>query len=343
VLESAEVRPSRQRSDVRHGFNRMAGTVGFQLSLQDYDDMIEYVMGGAWAVINVAGTPNLGADGTGPDFFSRAAGSFVTDGFRPGDIIVTTGFTNGENNGTFQVTAVSATQLTIAETTLVTETEGTGKTLQCAGQRIDIGTTLKTISLERQFQDLTLYQIFRGVAINQMNLSITPDAMIGGTFDMIGMSSAAISGSSVAGAGPTAAADTAPFAAFDGTMFEGGAAVAVATALDLTINNQRSLEGVIGSKYSPDVFDGTAIATGSVSVFLEDSTIFNKFHDETESSIWIKMANGADFINLVLHRVKYTGANMDPGQEGPVTQVMPFEAIENTTYGTAVSFQRSNA
>jgi hypothetical protein len=344
ILESAEVRPTRQRSDVRHGFNRVAGNPGFQLSLQDYDDQIEYAMGGTWAAVTTTGTPDMGADGT-LNQFTRAAGSWITDGFRPGDIITTTGFTTTANNVTAKrCIAVAATTITMgADVTLVTEVSGPGQTLDMVGNRIDMGTTLKTMTIERQFQDLTLYQVFRGVAVNQFSLTVSPEAIANGTLDLIGMSSDAISGSSL-DATPTAAQDTSPFAAFDGALWEGGAIIAVATSLDFNINNQRTLEGVIGSKFSPDVFDGTAIITGNLSVFFESAALQAKFFNETESSLWMRLddLNGTDFMDFKFYRVKYTGHGMDPGGTGPVTQGMPFEATEQTTYGTAMSVQRSN-
>jgi hypothetical protein len=339
ILESAEVRSSRQRSDVRHGFNQVAGTPGFQLSLADYDDFLEYTMGGAWAAFTT-GTGTYGS--TSPDKFTRAAGSFVTDGFRPGDIITTSGYVT--DNGQFRVLAVAALELTVEEQTVTGESGSGDEEIQVNGERIDVGTTLKTVTLERQFQDLTQYQAYTGVAVQQMQMTISPEAIVGGTFTLLGMGSNAMSGSSVSAGGPTAAPDNSPFAAFDGSMHEGGAAVAVATAIDFTINNQRTLQAVIGSKFSPDVFEGTAIITGNVSFIFETNAIYNKFFNETETSMWVKLddLNGTDFMNIVFHRVKYTGNLMDPGQEGPVIQSGTFEALENTTYGTALSIQKSN-
>ncbi len=54
--------------------------------------------------------------------FTRPAGSFLTDGFQVGQAINTTGFSNGANNGTFKISAVTATTMDIVETTLITET-----------------------------------------------------------------------------------------------------------------------------------------------------------------------------------------------------------------------------
>jgi hypothetical protein len=72
---------------------------------------------------------------SGGKTFIRAAGSFTTDGFVTGQTIMTSGFTNEENNGQFVISNVSQTVNpgdTITCSTavgLVTETTATGRTL----------------------------------------------------------------------------------------------------------------------------------------------------------------------------------------------------------------------
>ncbi len=107
-----------------------------------------------WETGNNALAPNLlsmeikssGADATtgattlavdDSNTFSRATGSFVTDGFEVGMKVVTTGFTDGANNGTFTVQTVSALTLDVSETTLVAES-GTGDELITAPDAIEL-------------------------------------------------------------------------------------------------------------------------------------------------------------------------------------------------------------
>lgn len=74
------------------------------------------------------GSQTFGA--TAPNLYTRATGSFVTDGFQVGDEINATGFGTAANNGRGVVTAVSATQLTIDAThVLVTEAAAAGCTI----------------------------------------------------------------------------------------------------------------------------------------------------------------------------------------------------------------------
>ena len=62
---------------------------------------------------------DLGATATS---FTRAAGSFITDRFFAGMEVVTVGFCNAENNGTFEVIGVSALELRV-NATLVVESD----------------------------------------------------------------------------------------------------------------------------------------------------------------------------------------------------------------------------
>lgn len=57
--------------------------------------------------------------------FTRLTGSFITDGFIPGQIVTVSGFTNGGNNGAKTIATVSALVLTMSVSTgLVDETGG---------------------------------------------------------------------------------------------------------------------------------------------------------------------------------------------------------------------------
>lgn len=63
--------------------------------------------------------------------YTRATGSFLTDGFKAGMEITPTGFTGTGNNTVCVVTAVAALTLTVNRT-LVTEGAAAGKTIACA-------------------------------------------------------------------------------------------------------------------------------------------------------------------------------------------------------------------
>ncbi len=337
VLESQEVDPDGMETDNRHGFNRVVGSPGFQLSRADYDDFIQFTFGRDWENgFAMTGSPNLASNHTNKTF-TRSAGSFITDGFRVGDIVDVTGFSGGDvgMNSRYRVTAVTATVMTVLDPSslMTTVTAASGRQITLPGKRIDLGTEMQTFLIERLFSDVTQHQLFNGCAVDQFSLNVEPESIINGTFNILGMSAAAMSASPVTSVAALAATSNSPFAAFDGQIFEGGAATAVATSVSFSLARNRSLNPVVGSKTSPDVFEGTARISGTLSAFFENATLFNKFVNETESTLFFRFDDSGDatqFMNIVFPRVKYNGGSMDPPQEGPVPLEMPFVALKKT-------------
>lgn len=60
---------------------------------------------------------------------TRASGSFSDDGYNSGDEIFLKGFTNEENNGFFTVDTVGTTTMTVTETSFVTESAASGRSI----------------------------------------------------------------------------------------------------------------------------------------------------------------------------------------------------------------------
>jgi hypothetical protein len=83
-----------------------------------------YVRADSWTIgINVNATART---------FTRASGSFLTDGFVVGDSISTSGFSNAGNNTTKIIESVSATVITVTSGTgLVNETGGGNERIKC--------------------------------------------------------------------------------------------------------------------------------------------------------------------------------------------------------------------
>lgn len=97
----------------------------------------------------------------------RASGSFITNGFVVGDFVTTAGFSNPANVGSFEVTAVTATELTVSpRLALVAEAAGAGKSVVLRDEMEPRFTC--TVYLQRRadaykvLQDLA--STFRGIA-----------------------------------------------------------------------------------------------------------------------------------------------------------------------------------
>ena len=352
-LESEEVRPSGQIADVRHGSERVPGSIGFEMALQSYDLSLEGVLNDTWTNIVATSSPNIQVIAASQRFV-RASGSWTDDGYRPGDLVVTSGFTNSENNGTFRViSAIGANLDCLAGSGLVDEASAASRTVS-VGNRLDLRNTfLRTYAIERSFEDLPQHQMFLGMAYDEWQVSLSPESIAGGTLTLVGVKPQAMSSTSASDITKIAAPATSPFAQFDGKIFVGGTEIGVITSMDFTVANGRQLSSVVGSRNSPGVYDGRKPVTGTVSMFFADATHYNLFINETETSIWVRLnepGSSPGFMNIVFPRVKFMGASMDPPQEGPVVIDLPFRALASaslaypggTVIESSMSVQRSN-
>lgn len=355
TLESEEVRPTRQFADVRHGFNQVEGSPGYELSLISYDDMLRGAMSGDWETpIPVTGQDMTAATPqAGQATIGNTTGAYANGGYRPGDLIITTLFPDGANNKVWRILSSDGDEIVVDDPDNDAITDGTSAGVASfIGERIDIGLNLRTFTFEQRFDDILQYREYNGCAINDMSWSITPESIVGGTFGILGMRAESM-GSSIIVESPQPAPLTTPFAAFDGRLYEGGVQNFVVTSVEFTVENNRTLEAVVGSKFSPGVFEGRCGVSGTLTAMLRGSSLYNKFVDETDSQLYIKLQEPADptaFINVVMPRIKYTSSDMDPPIEGPVPLNMAFRALETTVEGvgenvsvaTSLTIQKSN-
>lgn len=345
-LRSNEVLADRQTLSLRHGMLSVEGTLAGELALQVHDDMIEAALSGTWDG-TIAESGDIGV--TNPASVVRSTGSFITDGFMPGMVVLLDNLSVGAEEGNYLITAVSALTITLAKLdgsaiNLTTEAANSTPTLTIVGEICKVGTTLRTFTMERGFLDIAQYEPYLGVAINSMSIGLTTDAIPTISFGVIGMGFDAASGTSL-DASPTAAPTNEAMSPFVGKIYEGGTAIAILTAFSPDLANNRSLQGVIGGNQSAGVFEGDAVVTGQLTALFQDAALFNKFVNETETSIWARMTDPADstqFINVILPRVKYMGATKSPPKTGPVLMTMPFGAFKHATFGTTMAIQKSN-
>jgi hypothetical protein len=338
ILRSAERRSDRMISDIRHGFEEGGGPITFQLSMSDLDDVLAMSTGGAWAAVTT-GSSTLEVTSTQ---YKRAAGSFILDGFQVGDQVTGAGFTAPGNNVTSRITALTALLMTVDAPALVVEAPAAGRTVAIVGKKLKTGSIMGSMTVERRFTDIAQYQVFRGVTVNGLTMNITPQAIVGGTLQLIAMTPGLWSGSTLGA--PTAPTTNSPFDSFNGDLFEGGVAIASVTGLAFTLANNRSLSPVLMKKNSPGIFEGQSMITGTLTAMFADAGMLTKFDNETESSVAIRFndLNGVDFQRVILPRIKYTGGSFDPPADGPVTIPMPFEALVDSASGTNITWQRSN-
>lgn len=213
---------------------------------------------------------------------------------------------------------------------------------------LKVGTQLNTFTFERQFLDVALYESFPGCIPNDMTIDFKPEAIIGGQCTILGMGGLnSDTSSSVQGTGTLNGPTTAPpLDVFRGQIKEGGSVIGLVTTAAISIKNGRTLSPVIGSRFSPDVFDGQCMVTATMSIMFKDTTLRDKFLNETVSSVQLVAAElgatGTTGRRMVftLPTIKYSTNQKKPKAEGPVVQDMQVECLYDSVSGTTIQIDR---
>lgn len=343
ALQSNELRQDRQIADFRLGARQAAGDISIELSFGSFDDLLEAALCGTWVAASSTGQAQLSAS---VGKLTRAAGSFLTDGIAVNDVVIASGFTTAGNNGRFRVTAATATDLT------VTPLQGQTMAVEAAGARqvdtlratLKAGVLRRSFTFERLFSDLAAaakpYHRFTGVEVNTLALTIAANAMVTGTFGVIGKGfstdTAALAGATVAA--PTT---TAPVDSFTGTLNESGSPIAVVTEIGLSLTNGMATRFVVGSKETIRPSIARSNVTGNVTAYFEDSVLLDKFINEAASSVSFETPDGdGNRYRITLPRIKYTGGQPDVSGEGPITLNMPYQALLDPVTGTNLMIER---
>lgn len=214
-------------------------------------------------------------------------------------------------------------------------TQGTWATnvLKCS-------TTQRSFSIEETFADIDRYQIHRGMTVNSMTVNATPDAIVTGSFNFLGMNSAVPTSVQVNASAVSVSANS-KFDSFTATINEGGSAIAVVTSLDFTIENGLNPTYVIGTAGVESITSGRSRATGNVRAYFENETLYNKFLNETASSLDVTFTDGTSSLKFDFKNVRYNGAAKPVNGEGPVEITMPFIAIYDSSAATNVVITRT--
>jgi len=204
------------------------------------------------------------------------------------------------------------------------------------------GKVRKSYTLERAFTDITQFGVFTGCMVNSLSLSIPANAMVTGSFGFIGKG--ASYGTDPLKAEPTESQTGSPFDSFTGEIHEGGTEaghkIATVTSIDISVENGLEPAFVVGSNVAAELPHGRCNVTGSVSCYFEDMAMLNKFINETESEITLKLGGATSSYTLFLPRIKYTGGDNPASGEGPLMLNMPFQALYDSSAVTAFQITR---
>jgi len=350
-VTSQTIRSDKNISDITKVGGGASGPIAFEFSFNDFDGMMQGALQSTWATTVVsASIASAHYSGAFIQCDSSALNGIVDNQW-----LRSAESTTSANNGDWRVTDVStetpgagqsrvylAHGSTGAAASFTSEVFAAGTTLK--GRVMRNGTTLKSYSLEKAFNDIGIYEQFRGCRVADMDIALETESILTGGFSFMGKS---MTITSTAVASATVAASSNPKMNASGNVariFEGSDAVTTVTFKSLTmkVNCNTRGQAKIGSDALAGIATGVTEITGTVQAYFEDKTLVDKYLDATYTSLRFQAEddNGKAYI-FTIPRVKYTNSQeLTPGSNNDIMVELDWGAVVDSTGTYALQIDR---
>lgn len=354
TYESGEIRTDYQVADFRHGVRSAEGSLSGELSPGSYSDFIGAALSKDFAAGVTSGAGQvMTTSGTGPTYtLTRASGSWLTDGFKVGDVIRQTvsAFNANDVNKNYLITDItSATALTFVVLNASTVTIGASAAtcvVTVVGKKTFAPTTGhvdRAYTIEEFYSDLPQSEVYTGMKVNSLSMALPATGLVTCEVGFMGKD-LNTTGTSQYFTTPTVQGTSGVFASVNGILQINGVTIALLTGLN--INIARNMQGatVVGSNSIQELFEGRIAVDGDFSAYFENATIRDLFKDEVEASLTVVLTTNnlkdADFIAITLPRIKVNSNTRDDGEQG-ITAQHSFTALLNSAGGTGVKSEKT--
>lgn len=354
---SKEIRSDRQVTDLIQTGANASGDVNFEFSYAEYDPLIEAIMQSTYSVFGVGGvgvpvpTSATFAAGTLTAGAATSGASIFTN-LQKGQWVKIAGSTIPAQNIWAQVSLTvepTATVLTFQGTPFTGALGNGGAAVTVSSSRIANGTTLNSYTLERALMDATPAQYFayRGMCASKMDLKFAAGSVVGGTFGFMGRDARRQDTTTLLPGTPVASKtfDVMNAVSGVGNIMEGGAVLTgtFIKSVDLSIDNSLRAQTAIGTLGAVGVGTGTLQVSGTMEVYLADGSMYDKFLNNTASSVSLRATDGAgNGYVITLPKIKYGDAKVNAGSiDQDVMLSMPFNGIMDPASGKTIIIDRA--
>lgn len=296
-FSSDSIRPDHQYLVGRHGMRSGSFSLEQELQPGAHTAVLSSLLRAGWATPSTTGAQtNIGVNAS-TRTISRAAGSFVTDGFKVGDVVGAAGFATAANNGKpLRLLTVAALSMTYAAdpqvtgaNALVTESAGASVTI-AATRKIQVpntGHTKTYLTVEDWLPDVPQSERMVDALCGSASFDIQPGQMATATFNLIArdVQQGTTAYFSAPAASPTVPTLSGPV----GVVRIGGTDSVVVTNVSLTIDGQAEVRPVVGANVSPDVFRSGLRVSGSFAAMFDATTFRDQFDAEATTSLYITL------------------------------------------------------
>ena len=342
AYESNEIRTDQQTADYRHGVRSAEGSISAELSPGSYSDFFASVLARDWTTAGTATGLTLAVAASGTNFtLTRSTGSFLTDGFRVGQVVRITAGTGADPanlNNNLLIVSMTATVLTVqvlSRISLVVQASITAAAMSAVGKTTYVpltGHTNDSFTFENWYSDINQSEVFTGLKPNSIAVSLPATGLVTTDIGFMGKNLEQ-TGTTRYFTSPTAAGTTGIFAAVQGAMIVNGSAAACITSADFTIDRNMEAAQCVGSNFASEIFTGRITASGNLSAYFSDGTMRDYFANETPVTLVMALTTSteknADVMTFVFPRVKLNSATIADQATGLV-QSIAFTALLNS-------------
>ncbi len=356
TYQSDEIRTDYQMADFRHGVRSCDGSVSGELSPGSYSDLFAASLAKAFAAgfttTNHAGTGavTIGAVGTGASAgvypITRVTGSWLTDGFKVGDVFRITAGTGldasvlNKNLQMVSITSATAASVVVLNgSAMVGSTSSALTAIAFQNKKCFVpatGHTSDSFSIEEFYTGIAQSEVYTGCKVNTVGISIPSTGMATVDFNFMGKDLGS-TGTSQYFTTPTALGTSGVFAGVNGVVMFNGLKVAIVTDASININRNISNTTALGTNSIVESIDGRALVDGSLSLYFIDAVARDAFANETEVSLIFTLTTNntatADFMSITIPRAKINSFSKDDG-EGAITASCDFQALLSPTTAT---------
>lgn len=345
-----EINSYQQSYGVNLGTASTAWAFDGLLSPLTYQLPIAMMLRKLFAAGAVSGSASITVGVVGQTYtLTRAAGSFLTDGFKIGDVVRNTAgaFVNPVNmNNNFVIVGLTATVLTfITVNSSVPIAEGpiAAAVVTVMGKKTMAASTAQTdtlFTIEEWYPDVSQSEVFPDMRMGQLDIGLpaSGNATVKIAAQGLGVRTAGVAQALTA---PTPATTTNVLTAVRGALVVNGVQSVTVSGISVGIKAALTAEGpIVGSNFSPDMSRGLVEVSGQFTGLFDTATLRTLFDNETVTSLVCVMAtdstNNADFMAFSMSAIKLTGADPDDGLKG-IVRTYPFTASINLAGGTLLA------
>lgn len=338
--ESNELRTDRQVADFRHGVRSAEGSLNGELSSKTYADFMQSLVARDFTTAPTVAALSATVAGTGPTYtVTRAAGSWITDGFQVGMVVRLTGAMNASNVGkNLLIAAVtSATVITVVVlngSTLFAEGPIASVTATATGKATFVpgsGHTDDSYTIEEWYSDIAQSEVYTGMKVGSMNVQLPATGLTTVDFSFMGKD-LTNKGTTQYFTTPAVQGTDGIYAAVNGVVLVAGAPVALITSADFSVERGMESATAVGSNSVAEIFTGRIRVTGNLSVYFQDAAFRNYFDNETVVSLVLTLTEdstaASDFISFTIPKAKINTFTKADAELGIVAQAS-FQALLN--------------